>query len=152
MKRIHKEIKMFSQEKPEHVSHMHVNERDTTTVHFLMHGPPGTPYEGGEYVVQLKLPPTYPLLPPKIRMRTPSGRFKVETDICATFTSFHPESWSPIYNFTAILNSFVSFMTDRDDASAFIGQEHASEAERRALAAASKQYNASKGYTKMFVK
>ena len=33
-------------------------------------GPPGTPYEGGEFVVDIKLPDNYPFMPPKMKFDT----------------------------------------------------------------------------------
>jgi ubiquitin-conjugating enzyme E2 J2 len=142
--RVQKEIKMFHSSPPEHVPRMRVKDSDVSTVHFLVLGPKDTPFEGGEYVVELRLPPNYPMMPPRLRVRTPSGRFQVDTDVCATFTSHHPESWSPIYNFSTILRAFVSFMTD-DDTVPFLGRADASVAERRRLAADSRAWNAAKG-------
>ena len=33
-------------------------------------GPPGTPYEGGTYRIEIKIPMDYPFLPPKMRFVT----------------------------------------------------------------------------------
>ncbi len=30
-------------------------------------GPPGTPYEGGTFILDIKIPDTYPFNPPKVR-------------------------------------------------------------------------------------
>lgn len=148
-KRIHKEIKIFNSEKPEYVTHMHIEERNTNNVNFLVHGPKETPFEGGQYVVSLLLPKDYPMKPPRVQVKTPNGRFEINTDICASFTSYHPETWSPIHNFCTILRSFVSFMTDTDS-QPFIGRLDASDGDKRRMAAESLSYNSSKGYDKYF--
>jgi len=33
-------------------------------------GPPQTPYEGGEYIVDIKIPNEYPFRPPQMRFET----------------------------------------------------------------------------------
>lgn len=33
-------------------------------------GPPGTPYEGGEFVIDIRLPDNYPFMPPKMKFET----------------------------------------------------------------------------------
>lgn len=148
-KRVLKEIKMFNNEKPPHALHLHVPDRDMFTAFFLIEGPSESPFYEGQYVVELKLPRDYPSMPPRIRMKTPNGRFAIDTDICTTFSSFHPEKWSPIYTFNTIITSLISFMTDIDD-NLFIGRIDASNDERRKLALASKEYNTSKGFDKMW--
>lgn len=54
--------------------------------HFLLSGVVfhETPYEGGVYHGVLKFPPTYPLKPPSVIMRTPSSRFKPDVKICVS--------------------------------------------------------------------
>lgn len=50
--------------------------------HFVISGPPATPYEGGAYHGKLIFPPEYPYRPPSIYMLTRSGRFDVNTRLC----------------------------------------------------------------------
>lgn len=35
-----------------------------------MDGPPGTPYTGGKFEIEINLPPTYPFKPPTVRFQT----------------------------------------------------------------------------------
>lgn len=61
-------------------------ESDILECHYIIRGPPDSPYAGGEYHGVLKFPPEvrihdggtdrqYPFGPPSIQMHTPSGRF-----------------------------------------------------------------------------
>ncbi|KAI7826674.1 ubiquitin-conjugating enzyme/RWD-like protein [Kickxella alabastrina] len=63
--------------------------------HYVLRGPPDTPYSGGEYHGRLKFPSDYPYKPPAIQMITPSGRFQTNTNICMSMSNFHPSTWNP---------------------------------------------------------
>ena len=45
-------------------------EDDTRLLTGRFKGPEGTPYEGGEYVVDIEIPSDYPFKPPKMRFAT----------------------------------------------------------------------------------
>uniref|UniRef100_A0A7S3GLK6 UBC core domain-containing protein n=1 Tax=Palpitomonas bilix TaxID=652834 RepID=A0A7S3GLK6_9EUKA len=55
--------------------------------HFLIHGPTGSPYEGGVYHGQIIFGDQFPFKPPAIRMLTPSGRFVVGSDLCLSMSN-----------------------------------------------------------------
>jgi len=42
--------------------------------HYVLTGPPESPYEGGEYHGKLIFPSEYPYKPPAIKMLTPNGK------------------------------------------------------------------------------
>ena len=44
--------------------------------HYVVEGPPDSPYRGGYYHGVLTFPREYPFKPPSIRMITPNGRFQ----------------------------------------------------------------------------
>lgn len=69
--------------------------RSLRTWHFSFTGLPGSPYEGGLYHGRILLPPDYPSRPPSLQLLSPSGRFKINTDICISASAFHPETWQP---------------------------------------------------------
>jgi ubiquitin-conjugating enzyme E2 J2 len=89
---------------------------DILTWHYLIRGPPETPYAGGVYHGRIIFPPQYPFAPPSIYMDTPSGRFQTNTRICLSMSDFHPETWNPMWRIETLLVGLVSFMTT-DDAS-----------------------------------
>lgn len=98
-------------------------ENNMYNVHFVIPGPPDTPYFGGIYHGMIRLNQNHPKVAPSIFMMTPSGRFEVEKypisnskrGICTTTSHFHPEMWTPVNNIITIINGFVSLMCDPDD-------------------------------------
>ena len=152
-KRIQRELTDFKMSPPPFVPKMAVDEVNMRHLYFLIEGPSDSPYIGGEYVLRVELPNDYPMSAPVLRMLTPSGRFEVDKAICTTFTHFHPESWSPTYNFTNILVSFVSFMleTQGQGMALSIGGTFATEDAKKEFALASKKWNMQKGYDAKFV-
>lgn len=106
--------------------------------YFIFDGPEDTPYAGGRYIGMLIVPPDYPFKPPAIRLRTPSGRFKVGIDICLSNSSFHPEQWSPLWGLRTIVMGLISFLVSEEVSS---GTMEASAEQRRILATQSVAYN-----------
>lgn len=151
-RRVQRDLRDIKQDPPEFVDSVAVDPANLTRVHFKVRGLP-TPYEGGEYVVLVSLPPEYPMMPPDIMMMTPSGRFKTGARICTSFTSFHRDSWSPIYNFNTIMKSFLSFMLDETERT-HVGSEPSAQRTPEncaRFAAASAAYNEEK-YGRLFAK
>lgn len=89
---------------------------DLLELHFSVVGPKDTIYENGIYHGRILLDMAHPTKPPNIQMITPSGRFETNRNICFSYTSFHPESWSPIITFTDIILGFTSLFEDSSEA------------------------------------
>ena len=107
--------------------------------HFVFYDLPAEgPYAGGFYHGELVFPLAYPNAPPDILMHTPSGRFEVETKICTSFSSFHPESWSPSWNVQTILKGIISFFLSDEGGT---GTTRASNATKKAFASGSVAFN-----------
>lgn len=85
---------------------------DLLELHFSVAGPKDTIYDNGIYHGRILLDMAHPTKPPNIQMITPSGRFETNRNICFSYTSFHPESWSPIITFTDIIVGFTSLFSD----------------------------------------
>ena len=90
------------------------------------------------YILRVALPQDYPMSAPDFFMMTPNGRFGVNTKICTTFSSFHPETWTPSYTLSTLLVSFISFFCDTMNAA---GAVHTSDAEKKRFASASLAFN-----------
>ncbi|CAD2215700.1 ubiquitin-conjugating enzyme E2 J2 [Angomonas deanei] len=95
-------------------------------------------YAGGRYMGKLVFPHDYPYKPPKVFMLTPSGRLQVNQEICLSNSSFHPESWSPLWGLDSILIGLISFFFSSESTTGAVVTE---ESHRRELAAASRRYN-----------
>ncbi|KAL7747348.1 Ubiquitin-conjugating enzyme E2 6 [Sorochytrium milnesiophthora] len=107
--------------------------------HFLLRGPPDTPYAGGVYWGAIKFPSEYPFKPPSLRMYTPSGRFRPGERICLSMSDFHPSTWNPAWSVSTILQGLQSFMVTEEAAA---GTVAASVSERKIMARESAAWNA----------
>ena len=107
--------------------------------HYLLDGAVDSPYAGGRYHGKVVFPSQYPFRPPDIMMVTPSGRFAPNTRLCLSMSSFHPESWNPMWSVSSILSGLYSFM---NETTATTGSVVTSHAEKRRLAALSMTHNA----------
>ncbi|GAA5874190.1 hypothetical protein JCM1840_000382 [Sporobolomyces johnsonii] len=145
-KRLRKEHQMFQKNPPSFIWAT-PNESNILEWHYIMRGPPGTPYEGGEYWGVVTFPKTFPFAPPELKMNTPSGRFAPSTAICTSMSNFHPavhrqltEDYciSVAWSTETILVGLLSFMLSDEITT---GAIRSTDAERRALAAASHAWN-----------
>jgi ubiquitin-conjugating enzyme E2 J2 len=108
-KRLGKEYVNMQKESPPYVWAC-PEETNILTWHYIIRGPPDSPYAGGEYHGVLLFPPEYPFKPPGIKMFTPSGRFQTDKRICFSMSDFHPGSWNPAWSVSTILTGLLSFM------------------------------------------
>lgn len=106
--------------------------------HYVLTGPPNSPYEGGVYTGKLIFPPQYPFKPPSILMTTPSGRFKTDTRLCLSMSDFHPESWQPLWSVASLLIGLQSFMLESTPT---LGSIETSDEVKREYAQRSLEYN-----------
>ncbi|KAK4991205.1 Ubiquitin-conjugating enzyme E2 6 [Elasticomyces elasticus] len=111
----------------------HPSESNILEWHYILTGPPGTPYADGQYWGTLIFPTDYPFAPPAIRMHTPSGRFQPSTRLCLSISDFHPKSFNPAWE---------SFMTSEEMTT---GSLSASETERKLFAARTRWWNSTGG-------
>ena len=61
------ELRAFAAAPPPFLPLVAVNEDDICVWHYLLQGPPDTPYEGGLFVFDFYFPPSYPSVPPQVR-------------------------------------------------------------------------------------
>ncbi|KAM0791040.1 hypothetical protein ACM66B_004336 [Microbotryomycetes sp. NB124-2] len=114
------------------------NESNILEWHYILRGPPDSPYHGGEYWGTVTFPGDYPFAPPAIKMNTPSGRFKPSTAICTSMSNFHPGSWNPAWSVNTILIGLLSFMLSDEITT---GSVRTSDNEKRQHASASHSWN-----------
>ncbi|ORY28661.1 UBC-like protein [Neocallimastix californiae] len=80
--------------------------------HYVITGPPDSPYQDGEYHGVLNFPSDYPYKPPSIKMITPNGRFKTNFRLCLSMSDYHPKTWNPAWSVSTILTGLLSFMLE----------------------------------------
>ncbi|KAF2731784.1 UBC-like protein [Polyplosphaeria fusca] len=143
-KRLTKEYAAISKSPPPYII-AHPSEKNILEWHYILTGPPETPYEGGQYWGTLMFPPDYPFAPPAIRMHTPSGRFQPSTRLCLSISDFHPKSFNPAWEVSTILTGLLSFMTSEEMTT---GSVRASDHERKLFAQRSRWWNSTGGGSK----
>lgn len=136
-----REYKAITTNPPPYIT-AHPSEKNILEWHYLLTGPPATPYEGGQYWGTLVFPPDYPFKPPAIRMMTPSGRFQTSTRLCLSISDFHPKSFNPAWEVSTILIGLLSFMTSEEMTT---GSIPGTERERKLLAQSSRWWNSTGG-------
>lgn len=136
-KRLTKEYQNIHKNPPPYII-AHPTEENILEWHYIITGPPDTPYKGGQYWGTLLFPADYPFAPPAIRMYTPSGRFQPGVRLCLSISDFHPKSFNPAWEVSTILNGLLSFMTGDEMTT---GSVHESDESRRAHAARSRWWN-----------
>ncbi|KAG7878495.1 hypothetical protein KL905_004163 [Ogataea polymorpha] len=136
-KRLTKEYKQIRENPPPYIL-CRPSEENILEWHYVITGPPGTPYENGQYHGLVIFPPDYPFRPPAIKMLTPSGRFQVNTRICLSMSDFHEDTWNPSWSVATIVTGLLSFMTSEEQTT---GSVVTSERTRRQLALKSREYN-----------
>ncbi|CCD22323.1 E2 ubiquitin-conjugating protein UBC6 NDAI_0A01650 [Naumovozyma dairenensis CBS 421] len=136
-KRLTKEYKLLVESSPPFIL-ARPNEDNILEWHYIITGPPDTPYDGGQYHGTLTFPNDYPYKPPAIRMITPNGRFKENTRLCLSMSDYHPDTWNPGWSVSTILNGLLSFMTGNE---ATTGSITTTDAQKRKLASQSVNFN-----------
>lgn len=143
-RRLTKEYASITKSPPPYIV-AHPSESNILEWHYILTGPPETPYEGGQYWGTLMFPPDYPYAPPAIRMHTPSGRFQPSTRLCLSISDFHPKSYNPAWEVSTILTGLLSFMTSEEMTT---GSVRASDAERKLFAKRTRWWNSTGGGSK----
>jgi ubiquitin-conjugating enzyme E2 J2 len=140
-KRLTREYKALMENPTPYIT-AHPSDNNILEWHYVLTGPPDTPYDGGQYWGALTFPPNYPYAPPAIRMHTPSGRFQPSTRLCLSISDFHPKSFNPAWGVSTILNGVLSFMTSEEMTT---GSVRASAQERKIFAARTRWWNSTGG-------
>jgi ubiquitin-conjugating enzyme E2 Z len=118
--RTKKDLAEIFREKP-HGIHAAPNDDDIATIHGLVVGPVGTPYEGGLFHFLLRTPPTYPYEPPRVKLLTTGGgtvRFNpnlyMNGKVCLSIIGTWPgPAWTAAQSLLSVLVSIQSLMNER---------------------------------------
>ncbi len=80
-------------------------------------GPPGSPFEGGRFEMELEVPENYPLTPPKAKFVTkvfhPNVHFKTG-EICLDILK---TAWTPAWTLQSVCRAIIALLEDPDPSS-----------------------------------
>ncbi|TGZ82729.1 ubiquitin-conjugating enzyme [Ascodesmis nigricans] len=106
-RRLIKELTDFNKKRPSHLISLHpVDESDLTHWTATLRGPQDTPYEGGEWEIDIKIPDNYPNAPPLMVFVTPVCHPNVHPktgEICLDL--LRGTAWTPAYTLSTTLES-----------------------------------------------
>ena len=137
-KRILGDIKFLNKHQSEFVD-AYPDEQNMLIWYFLIRGI--DEYAGGWYIGKIIHDREYPLKAPDVQMLTPSGRYTININLCLSFTKFHPEQWSSLWNVRHLLDGLHSNMNDDKTSEQGIGYIKCSPEERAIYAKESIDYN-----------
>ncbi|KAH8652222.1 ubiquitin-conjugating enzyme [Xylariales sp. PMI_506] len=81
---------------------------DLTHLKACITGPPGTPYEGGSYIVDVKIPMEYPFRPPIMKFDTKVWHPNISSQTGAICLDTLSTAWSPVLTIKSSLLSLQS--------------------------------------------
>ena len=108
-RRLQREYANFYKNKPTDM-YLFLNENNILECHFSFTGAPESDFEGGIYHGKFIFPVDYPKNPPDLYILNYNGRFAVNKKLCLTFTSYHPETWTPTWTIESMCNALRAFM------------------------------------------
>lgn len=87
------------------------NGDDLTHLRGQFRGPPDTPYEGGTYFVDIKIPSEYPFRPPIMKFETKIWHPNVSSQTGAICLDTLSSQWSPVLTIKSALISLQSLLS-----------------------------------------
>ncbi|KAF4217701.1 hypothetical protein CNMCM8980_005680 [Aspergillus fumigatiaffinis] len=110
-RRIAKEIADIRADTQSQITAEPVEDDDVTHLRGTFPGPPGTPYEGGTYEVDIKIPNDYPFRPPVMKFVTKVWHPNVSSQTGAICLDTLSSAWSPVLTIKSALLSLQSLLS-----------------------------------------
>ena len=110
VRRIAKELEECGQDTQSGVSLQLVNETDLTHLNGFFKGPPGTPYEGGLFQIDINIPNEYPFKPPQMKFATKIYHPNISSVTGAICLDILKDAWTPILTLKSSLISLQSLL------------------------------------------
>ncbi|RPA82798.1 hypothetical protein BJ508DRAFT_413960 [Ascobolus immersus RN42] len=109
-RRILRELEDMAKDKTSGMQATVVDPSDYTHLEGEFLGPPGTPYEGGRYLIDITLPANYPFLPPKMYFKTKVWHPNISSQTGAICLDTLSQKWSPVLTIKTALLSLQSLL------------------------------------------
>ncbi|KAE9982653.1 Ubiquitin-conjugating enzyme E2 1 [Venturia inaequalis] len=110
-RRIGKELADINNDPHSQIVAEPVREEDLTHLKGKFKGPPDTPYEGGTYVIDIKIPGDYPFRPPTMKFDTRVWHPNVSSVTGAICLDTLSSAWSPVLTIKSALISLQSLLS-----------------------------------------
>lgn len=110
VKRIAKELEECRQDSQSGVTLKLANENDLTKLTGYFKGPPGTPYQGGLFQVDINIPNEYPFKPPVMKFATKIYHPNISSVTGAICLDILKDAWTPILTLKSSLISLQSLL------------------------------------------
>ncbi|EGW30546.1 uncharacterized protein SPAPADRAFT_63387 [Spathaspora passalidarum NRRL Y-27907] len=110
VKRIAKELEECRQDSQSGVILKLNNENDLTHLTGYFKGPPGTPYQGGVFQVNIDIPNEYPFKPPQMKFTTKIYHPNISSVTGAICLDILKDAWTPILTLKSSLISLQSLL------------------------------------------
>ncbi|KAK6090642.1 hypothetical protein P3W45_000365 [Vairimorpha bombi] len=109
-KRLLSEARSMSVEPPPGCSAGPKNPNELDKWNAFILGPPGSPYEGGLFELEITFPPDYPFKPPKVYFNTKIFHCNIfNREICLDILK---NEWSPALTIDKVLLSLIALLQD----------------------------------------
>ncbi|KAF2153921.1 ubiquitin-conjugating enzyme [Myriangium duriaei CBS 260.36] len=114
-KRLIHELRSYDQEPSRALLHL-APVSDDELLHWtaVMKGVEGTAYEDGCWKLDIQIPDTYPLAPPKVRFVTPICHPNVHFKTGEICLDLLKTSWSPAYTITSTMDAIQQLLTSAE--------------------------------------
>ena len=109
-KRIMKELQAVKDDPEANISLEFVSESDIHHLKGSFLGPPGTPYEGGKFIVDIEVPMEYPFKPPKMKFDNKVYHPNISSVTGAICLDILKNAWSPVITLKSALISLQALL------------------------------------------
>ena len=113
--RVKRELEQLDLDPPPGISVWPIDPEQPLKLAGRITGPPATPFEEGEFEVEIDLPSRYPFEPPKLRFISPIYHPNIDSAgrICLSTLTMPPKgSWTPSLNISTVLTSLRSLLAE----------------------------------------
>lgn len=83
----------------------------------VISGPPGSPFAGGKFELSLKVPDTYPLIPPTAKFITPVFHPNVHFKTGEICLDILKTAWTPAWTLQSVCRAIIALLDDPDSSS-----------------------------------